>query len=172
MFENGDLKPWDLGKHMKDLSEAERKELVALFKARAESKKYDADAQADYGHALIQKLLNAPIIEQAVLGTLADKQFDKALEIDNEHWGARFSKAMSLSNWPPMTGKQPEAIKHFEILIDQQEKKKPTPQFEQSYIVLGNLYSSQGKMDEAKKVWQRGLQRFPNSDQLKGALSR
>lgn len=167
---SGDIEVWKLGEYMRDMSEEERKAVVKHFADIAKAKEFDADAQADYGHVLIQKLLNAPILEQGVLGTLADKQYDKALKIDNEHWGARFSKAMSLSNWPAMLGKQPEAMKHFNILIEQQERKQPQPQFTQSYVVLGNLYSQQGKMEEARKVWQRGLKRFPNDKTLRARL--
>mgnify|MGYP002078747523 CR=1 FL=1 len=170
-FVNGELEPHMLGEAWKDASQEERKAMLAKFEQYAKERPNDADAQYAYGQAICQRLMDAPVIEQARLGPLSDKIFDKALAIDPEHWSARFSKAMSLSFWPDVLGKRPEAIKNFEVLIEQQERKSPKPQFEQSYLTLGNLHAQQGKVDEARKVWQRGLQLFPGSKAIADALA-
>ena len=101
----------------------------------------------------------------------ADKAFDTALDLDPEHWDARFTKAVSLSFWPPITGKQPEAVSNFQTLIAQQEKSGVTqPHYAQSYLLLGNLYLQQGKTDLAMQTYQQGLGLFPDHGDLKSQL--
>ena len=102
----------------------------------------------------------------------ADGAFDATLELDGEHWEARFNKAVSLSNWPAFLGKSNEAIQQFEILIDQQENRSPRPGYDQTYFFLGNMYAENGQNEKAQAVWNQGAILFPNStflaDKLQG----
>jgi len=100
----------------------------------------------------------------------ADGMYDQILTADSENWEARFSKAISYSFWPPMFGKQPEAIRHFEILVEQQANQQSTPQFAQTHLLLGNLYEQQGKHEEAMAAWQVGADRFPDDADLRKQL--
>ena len=104
---------------------------------------------------------------------MQDAAYDKALELDSSHWRARFNKAVSYSFWPPITGKPAEAVEHFSTLMTQQEA-DPSPRhtgYVQTYLMLGNMYSQQGKATEAKEVWQRGLRFHPDNDELKAKAS-
>ena len=83
---------------------------------------------------------------------------------------ARFTKAMSLSFWPPVFGKQGEAIQHFEILANQQEEGPPSGHFAQTYLLLGNMYAEQGKSEKALEAWERGLGYFPSNESLNKQL--
>ena len=106
-----------------------------------------------FGRAYLQKLFTVgggP--EAGVWGTKADKAFDGALAIDDHNWDARFAKAVSLSFWPPMLGKQNEAIKNFEVLVEQQSAQSSKSEFAQTYYFLGNMYTQTGDKDKAL-VW-------------------
>ena len=141
--------------------------LVALFEQRAQAEPGSADAQLDLGMAYLQKLFkvgNGP--EQGTWAIKADKSFDAALAVDDHHWEARFAKAVSLSFWPPVFGKQTEAIKHFEMLIEQQANATPAPNHAQTFLLLGNMYQQLGKADQALATWQRGLALFPDDAEL------
>jgi cytochrome c-type biogenesis protein CcmH/NrfG len=106
--------------------------------------------------------------ERGLYATKADQAFDAALASDPQHWTARFSKAMSLSFWPPIFGKQGEAITQFETIVAQQESSgQAKPEFAQSYLFLGNLYAQGGKADKAAEVWKKGLSLFPENESLK-----
>ncbi|MBI3819880.1 MAG: hypothetical protein HY286_14380 [Planctomycetes bacterium] len=139
---------------------------------KTEESKGSADAQFLLGSAYIEKLQtvsDGP--EKGVWAMKADAMFDKALEIDPNHWGSRFSKAISLAFWPPIFGKQNEAISQFETLRKQQEESGSSkPEFAQTYQFLGNLYQQQGKNDLAQQTWQKGSQLFPNDEGLKAKL--
>jgi len=142
-------------------------QMVAAFEARAEQLSTVADAQYQLGNAYLQKLFTVPDNEKAKWSMQADRSFDDALALDDKHWGARFSKAVSLSFWPAFLGRGPEAMEHFEILIGQQEESGTArPEFAQSYLFLGNMYEQQGKTEKAREIWQRGYGLHPQSKEL------
>ena len=78
---------------------------------------------------------------------------------------------MNFSFIPPALGLQGKAIEQFEILRTQQEEQPPQEKFAQTYVYLGNIYSSQGKSSEAQEIWQQGLKRFPDNEELKERVS-
>ena len=142
-------------------------EIIKRMEALAAAHPNDAGMQVALGEAYLQKIFevgNGP--EAGVWATKADKSFDAALAINPQQWDARFAKAISLSFWPPMFGKQAEAIQNFETLIAQQEAQPSKPEFAQTYLWLGNLYLQQGKTDQAKEVYGKGLVAFPNDPEL------
>lgn len=142
-------------------------ELVAFFEQQAEQNPNDANAQAEVGYAYlakIQEVTDGPIKGQ--LGMQADKAFDRALEIDPNHWRARFMKALSYSFWPAFTGKPAQAITQLEILVERQANLPRDEKHAQSYLMLGNLYQQQGRLEEAQQAWANGAQMFPENAEL------
>lgn len=147
-------------------------EVFALYEKRATDNPGDANAQVEYGTACLQKLFtvtDGP--EKGVWATKADKAFDNALAIDDHNWGARFTKAVSLSNWPAFMGKQASAARQFETLIEQQKSGPVSPEHAQTYFYLGNMYQSMGKSEQALATWRQGLEIFPGNTQLQGQIS-
>lgn len=167
------------------LSDADREELwkrireakltdavIAEFEKRAKASPNDPDAQADLAYAYIQKIQEVGQGPEAgKWATKADKAYDAALALDPDHWDARFGKAISLSFWPPIFGKQPQAIKEFETLLASQSKKPADPSHAQTYLMLGNLYAQSGKADKALAIWQQGLAAFPDNAALKDKIA-
>ncbi|MCA8941435.1 MAG: tetratricopeptide repeat protein [Planctomycetes bacterium] len=148
-------------------------EVIAAFERRAQENPNDADVQADLGEAYIRKIMEATTtMEQGAAATHADAAYDRALALDSTHWRARFNKAVSYSFWPPITGKPQEAVEHFKTLLTQQEANPAGDNggFFRTYVMLGNLYSQRGETDEARAVWQRGLDRHPDSQALRAKL--
>lgn len=148
-------------------------ELVELFRQRAEQNPNDVEAQVDFADAIRERIrrdVDISTDERAQLGILADATYDRALELNPDHWDARFKKAVSLTFWPSFLGKGPEAIAQFQTLIATQERGPVTPQQEQAYVFLGNLLRQQGNEAAARAAWERGLTRFPLSQQLQGLI--
>jgi tetratricopeptide (TPR) repeat protein len=142
-------------------------ELIALVEAFAAARPNDPDAQVLLGSSYLEKIYevgNGP--EAGEWAMKADASFDAALALDDHHWDARFTKAVSLSFWPPMFGKQAEAINHFNTLIAQQEAGPSKASHAQTYMWLGNLYLQQGKNDLAKQTYEKGLKNFPADEGL------
>lgn len=143
--------------------------VIALFEARAKADPSNPDLQTELGEAYlakIQEVGGGPLA--GVWADKADKAFDRALVLDERHVQARFMKAMSLSFWPPVFGKQAQAVKQFEILIEQQLNSAPSDWQSQAYLMLGNLHLQMGKPDQAKLTYQQGLAIYPeHADLLK-----
>jgi tetratricopeptide (TPR) repeat protein len=142
-------------------------EVVADYEARAAADPKNPERQHELGMAYLQKIFAAGQGPEAgVWATKADRAFDAALALDSNHWDARFYKATSLSFWPPIFGKQAEAVRQFEILVEQQASSPSEPRFAQTHLWLGNLYEQTGQMEKAKSAWERGLALFPGDEEL------
>jgi tetratricopeptide (TPR) repeat protein len=142
--------------------------VLAEIEAQVALAPNNPDLQAELGKAYLQKLFDVGIGPMAaVWGEKADVAFDAALALDETHWEARFQKALSLSNWPTFLGKQGEAVRNFEVLVEQQETARPQPYHAYTYQFLGNLYDQAGQHDKARETWRRGAQRFPDDEELR-----
>ncbi len=146
--------------------------VLADLEAKAKADKQNPTAQVLLAEACIAKIQdvgNGPLA--GVYGNKADKAYDTALAADPEHWDARFGKAIALSFWPPIMGKQPEAIRQFETLLGQQEKRPTSPEYVDTYLLLGNLYAQSGNAAKAAEIWRKGATLFPDHAGLKEKLA-
>lgn len=142
-------------------------ELVAAFEARVERDPNDPDLRVELGAAYLQKIFEVGNGPAAGLWAMkADAAFDAALELEPEHWDARFTKAVSLSFWPPALGKQNAAIEQFQVLLEQQKGQPKEPRFAQTYLFLGNMYQQTGQAEKALATWQEGLALYPADAEL------
>lgn len=142
--------------------------VLAEIERQASNSPNNPDLQNELGKAYLQKLFDVGMGPMAAAwGQKADTAFDRALELDENHWEARFHKAVALSNWPTFLGKQKEAIQQFEILVEQQERGVPRPEQAMSYTFLGNLYDQGGDHAKALATWRRGVSRFPDDANLR-----
>lgn len=96
----------------------------------------------------------------------ADQVFDDVLALDETHWEARFTKAVSYTFYPDFLGKKTDAIAHFETLVAQQEKMPIDPDHAQTYLYLGNLLETRDPA-KAKEMWAKGARRHPDNQELK-----
>lgn len=131
----------------------------------------DVDAKMHLASAYTAKLLTVPDgPERGAWAAKAEAQWGKVLELEPEHWEARYSRAFSWSQWPPFLGKGPAAIKEFEKLVDQQRGMTPEPQQANVYLQLSQLYRSQGNVERANETLRTGLERHPDAAALRDAL--
>ena len=142
-------------------------EVLEALEQYAEDNPADPGLQLVLGEAYLDQVFahgNTP--EAGAWAMKADAAFDRALEADPSHWEARFTKAVSLSNWPPFLGKQNEAIRHFELLVDQQGASAASGSYADTYLILGNLYQQTGRPEDALRVWRQGAGLFPDRQDL------
>lgn len=146
--------------------------LLAMLEARAKAAPNDAQLQYELGYGYLQPLINGTVagVEAGQWSMKADRAFDATLALDPEHWDARFNKAVSYTFWPPIFGKQKDAIAQFEILIEQQSRRAPAPEYADTYFYLGNMYQQTGQADKAREIWNLGLAAYPDSPQLRERL--
>jgi len=145
-------------------------ELIDEFAAVAAASPNDPQAQMDLGNAYLAWLQMDQSKWQ--LSMKADTAFDKVLELDGQHWEARFTKAMSYTFWPDFLGKKKEAISHFETLVAQQERMPAQAHEANTYVFLGNLLEQRGDAQRAREIWEKGLRRHPEDAELRKRLGR
>jgi len=147
--------------------EGKMDQVIAELNGRATNNPAAAEYPAALGQAYLHKIaVTKDTRDYAVLGALADRSFDAALDIDPASWDARFFKATAMSYWPEEMNKRPEVIQRFTQLIQDQEAQSPQPHFAQSYYWLGETYQKSGRSDYADQVWQRGAALFPADPML------
>ena len=147
-------------------------QVIADLEQRATNNPTSAEYPAALGQAYLHKIATTTDTrDYAVLGTLADRSFDAALDIDAANWEARFFKAMAMSYWPEEMNKRTEVIQRFTKLIEDQETQPPQSGFAQSYYWLGETYVKAGHPDYAEQVWRRGAALFPSDPMLQQKLS-
>ena len=74
-------------------------EVIAEIEALAKANPNDPQAQMNLAHAYMAYLQMDS--SKWDMSMKADKQYDKVLDLDENHWEARFTKAVSYTFWPP-----------------------------------------------------------------------
>jgi tetratricopeptide (TPR) repeat protein len=130
------------------------------------------ELQVALATALVAKLANrtAPGPQQGIVWDEAIKAYDAAIEVNPQHWQARFGKAFGTSMIPAFLGQRPAAIQQFEELRALQAGGAPEKHHVQTYFRLGQLYKDEGNVEKARSVWEEGLLRFPTDKTIKDAL--
>lgn len=143
-------------------------EIIARFEAQAKANPGSPDAQMQLAKAYLAYTSIDP--SKYEFSLKADGAFDKVLDLDDRHWEARFSKAVSYTFWPEFLGKRKPAIQHFETLVAQQEAMPASPEQAQTYLYLGNLLERTDPA-KAKDVWAKGARRHPENQELAKKLA-
>ncbi|HEU4419070.1 MAG TPA: hypothetical protein VFT55_09040 [Planctomycetota bacterium] len=139
-------------------------EIIKKFENIAKANPNDIPSQMNLAQAYMAYLqLDQSKYEYSMK---ADAVYDKVLALDENHWEARFTKAVSYSFWPDFLGKKKEAVSHFETLVEQQEKQPVEEHHAETYIYLGNLLEQRGDKAKAKEIWKKGARRHPNNQEL------
>jgi len=144
---------------------------IAAFQAW--TKKHPEDPEGWYGLGMAQTsklMVSSSTMETMLLSAAADRAFDAALKLDDDHFGARFSKAFSYTFYPSVAGKSPEAIRQFEILVERHGREADREEMELVYQNLGREYLKVGNREKARAAFEQGLQTFPDSKALKDQL--
>lgn len=142
-------------------------ELIDMFEEAAENDPGNIEAQMALASAYMAYMQLDNTKWQYSMK--ADQMYDRVLALDDHHWEARFTKAVSYTFYPKFLGKQGEAIQHFETLVQQQESAPIQDHQAQTYLYLGNLLEEKDPK-KAREMWQRGMTRHPNNEELRKKL--
>lgn len=148
-------------------AEGRMDELLDMFEEAAEAFPNDIDKQMALANAYMAYLQMDQTKWQ--MSMKADEVYDRVLALDERHWEARFTKAVSYTFWPDFLGKKNDAISHFETLVEQQESSPVEDHQAQTYLYLGNLLESKDP-EKAREMWARGAARHPNNADLRAKI--
>lgn len=143
-------------------------EVVKKFEELAAASPKDTKTQMDLANAYMAYLqMDNSKYEYSMK---ADQVFDKVLALDDKHWEARFTKAVSYTFYPDFLGKKKDAIAHFDTLVKQQEQMPVEASQAQTYLYLGNLLEARDPA-KAREMWAKGAARHPDNQELAKKLS-
>ena len=103
---------------------------------------------------------------------MADQAYERALGRNPDNWEARFGRAALFASTPAGPGRRVDGENRLKELIRWQEEKTSKQVFSKTYLLLGDLYAREGNREEARKIWERGLARFPENEELRKRLER
>jgi vitamin B12 transporter len=188
------LAPWSAQAQQDDLATAEAalRDCLQYVEGPAELRERQADAKAAFeraeaafrhaitaaprnanGHAGLGEVLTRCGIPQANMTTImsvveaSTQSLRTALELDPEHWQARFLLAMNSYHMPEIMGQLPVAVRELETLLAQQAGRNDRPSFALTYMYLGDAYRKLGRANDARIAYATGLKLFPAHEQLK-----
>jgi len=164
------LKQALFGGEATDEQKAQLKEALASLEGEVKDAPRDIDARLALADLYVAKLLTVPDgPEKGAWSMKAVGQWTAILGIDPDNWDAHASLGVNYSFWPEQFNKRPEAIKELEAARKIQERSTPDAKHANTYLQLRLLYLKDGRTDDAKKMLDEGLRRFPDDEELKKA---
>ncbi len=142
-----------------------------LYRTRIGANARDIEAIVGLARTLSQCLLpNASFMAQGELSSEALDLLERALEIQPDHWLARYILASISYASPAFLGRGSRAAKELDFLLRQQGDDTDDPLYARIYELRGMLWSRAGQRDSALAVWTKGARLFPADSALR-ALS-
>lgn len=155
---------WEAAKTRPDLL----KGIIADLEKKVGDAPRDIDARMNLARGYLAKLFTATYgPEMGLWAGKAESQWKAVIDVEPNHWDAHYSLAFSYSQYPDFLNKRPDAIREFEALRKIQEASTPEPRHANTYLQLRNLYLKDNRTEDAQKVLDEGLRRFPDDEELK-----
>jgi tetratricopeptide (TPR) repeat protein len=119
------------------------------------------------------------IVRQGILSNQSLGELNTILKMEPDCWTAKFVRGMNHLHWPRKLGHAPLAIKDFTELIALQGSYPPEKQrdyFALAFVCLGDSYVKnrdqgfEANLANARKAWEEGLERYPQSVELEHRL--
>jgi len=145
--------------------------IIGRLEAAVAASPGDSSARLRLARALVAKLYSVPNgPARGAWASKAETQWEEVLRRDAGNWEARFSMAVSYSQWPAMFGKGPAAVEHLQTLVEQQESRAPLAHESAVYHLLADMHRRAGNSDAATSALEAGAQRHPTDDRLRAAV--
>ena len=114
-----------------------------------------------------------PSADLALAGDLSAESIEllqRALDIQPNHWAARYMLALNYYRSPPFMNRSADAARELDRLIALQGDRNDVTEFARTYEYRGMLWSRAARPDSARAVWERGLRLFPGDAVLRERL--
>jgi vitamin B12 transporter len=148
-------------------AEAPGKTAELLYRKRLAANPGDVDALVGAARAMSQCLVpSANFLRQGELTGDAMEMLDQALEIQPDHWLARYVLASIAYRSPAFLGRGKRAATELDELLRMQADRTDNPMFARVFVLRGMQLSRQGQADSARALWLRGAALFPNDLEL------
>ncbi len=129
-----------------------------------------ANAHLNVGFAHVDKIPVEGAITGVILANEAIGHFSDALELE-ETWLGRYTRGNSYLYWPAIFGRTQKGIDDLERAIEMAADSDAKPYHAHAWVALGDGHWRLDDLDKAREVWSRGLEMFPDSQELKDRLA-
>lgn len=123
------------------------------------------------GYAYVDKIPAAGAVTAVILANTALGHFTEAIERE-ESWLALYTRGNSYVFWPAVFGRTKLGIADLERAVAMAEARDPRPYHAHAYAALGDGWWRLEDLERAREIWQRGLERVPDSAELAERLAR
>ncbi len=149
------------------------KDATALLQELVAEDPTHADNHYLLGNSLASTLRSEDVTakEAAELTRGSREALGAALELDAEHWEARFTRAMLNAFSPGASARQLDAIQDLEELARQSANRRVEPRDASTWYFLGNLRLQQQQSSAAREAWTTGARLFPDDPRFPERLA-
>ena len=151
---------------------------IGFFRELADSQPTNWHARLELSCAYVDKIPTctgvASLLNQGALARKALDQADLVVAQIPDQWVAYYARGMNHLNWPRAFRHAPDAVKDFTRCLDIQAKHGGPggrPYYLKVHVALGDALTKADGYKAARDAWQRGLEAFPNSTELKTRLA-
>lgn len=140
----------------------------SAYRQRLAANAHDVEALVGIARALTQCLLpGADLMLQGELSTEAMDRLDRALELDPDHWLARYLVAVIAWRSPSFLGRGARAAREFDELLRRRGDGTDNPLYARVFEYRGLQLSHAGHRDSAHALWTQGATLFPHDSALR-----
>jgi len=147
---------------------------IEFFRARVGADPSSAWARLELSVAYVDKIPTcgglAAIVCKGTLARQSLDQLDALLAAEPDSWIAHYARGMNHLHWPRALRHTPAAIDDFRRCLELQRGEPAARHHERPYVLLGDALAKEGSPDEARRIWQEGRTRFPDSAALASRL--
>jgi len=144
---------------------------IGFFEALVAAHPEAGNAQMNLGYAFVDKIPAVGAITQVILANTALTHFSAALE-QGENWLRLYTRGNSYLYWPAIFGRTELGIADLKKAIALSEKLGRQPFHAHAYAALGDAYWRLDDVEQARRTWREGLERFPSDAELETRLAR
>jgi len=152
---------------------------IAFFEALAEDHPDDMRARIELAAALIDEIPTCGGIATVVCkGSLAKRSLDRldeVVEAQPDSWLAHYMRGMNHLHWPRALRHSADAALDLARCVELQEggaaDAPPRAAGLRCHVALGDALARDGRLDEARAAWRRGLASFPDAASLTERLA-
>lgn len=129
-----------------------------------------ANAFLNYGFAHVDRVPAVGAITQVIEANTALGHFATAVELE-ESWLTLYTRGNSYIFWPAIFGRAQLGVDDLEKALAMTKKGDLKSYYVRNYVGLGDGYWRLEDVAKAREIWQKGLELFPNSADLKARLA-
>ena len=128
------------------------------------------NAHLNLGYAFVDKIPVAGAVTQVILANTALGHFSRAVELE-PNWLRLYTRGNSYLYWPAIFGRTDLGISDLERAIELAKHLETKTFHAFAHTALGDGHWRLGEVEEARRIWRRGLEFYPGDARIQIRLA-